>query len=121
MKGHNLAPPPRYDYDKKRRPQNPADGTLLGKALDFLDDGAEVMGEVFQEVKQAVKDMNSVEVEVIFGLEDKRLGLRVERRPTGLNLRLVSQLNSGSKYSLLRTSESSLMQRHFTSRHHRYY
>lgn len=37
--------------------------------------------QAYQEVKQSVKDMNSVEVRVMFQPEDTRLGLRVERRP----------------------------------------
>jgi hypothetical protein len=40
-----------------------------------------VVSQAYEDVKQSVKDLNSVEVRVRFEPTDQRLGLRVERRP----------------------------------------
>ena len=58
------------------------DGSFLGDALDFLDAGAEAMGELFDEVKQTVKDYNAKEITVVFLPSDVKLGMRLEKRPS---------------------------------------
>ena len=58
-----------------------AEANLFNDVTEMFALGKKAVTEAWGEVKQTVRDMNSKEVNVQFGVADLRLGMRLERRP----------------------------------------
>mmetsp|Transcript_53341 Transcript_53341/g.107016 ORF Transcript_53341/g.107016 Transcript_53341/m.107016 type:complete len:555 (-) Transcript_53341:320-1984(-) len=66
---------------EKAVPPQPQGEDLLDDLFAAFTLGKQAVTEAYHEVKQSVTDLNSSEVQVVFKVGDKRLGMRVERRP----------------------------------------
>uniref|UniRef100_A0A7S2RBB2 PDZ domain-containing protein n=1 Tax=Rhizochromulina marina TaxID=1034831 RepID=A0A7S2RBB2_9STRA len=85
-------PPPRYSQMQQARrstldgPRTVGErgdgGDFLQDLADAFDAGTDAVMELFDEVKQNLAEYNALELTVVFGKSDDRLGMRVERRPT---------------------------------------